>query len=320
MNFTKETGFFKSSSGTDSIAYYVYKPYSKPRAILQIVHGMCEYSERYEDFINFLCSNGIMVCCHDHLGHGASAESKEKLGFFAHKQGWHYLAKDTLRLSKMIHTQNPEVPFYILGHSMGSLVVRAVLAKNDFPYSGAVIMGTLNTKVGTDAGIALTRTICRIRGNMYRSETIDRIMFGLSNRRIANPASVYSWISRDEDVVSAYEKDPLCNFHFTVRAYSDLLFLISYVSDKSWVEKLDRSLPILVCSGRDDPVGNYGRGPREVFETLDAADFWDVELNIYSGARHEILNETNRAEVYEDILEWLNNRIEFSVSNYNREE
>ena len=312
MNFTKESGFFKSSNGTDNIAYYVYEPFSEPRAIVQIVHGMCEYCERYEDFISFLCSNGIMVCCHDHLGHGNSVKSEENLGFFAHERGWQYLAKDTIRFSRMIRSRNRELPFYILGHSMGSLVVRAVLAKNDFPYSGAIIMGTLNTKVGTDAGVVLTRALCRIKGDFYRSEAVDQLIFGLSNRKIENPASEYSWISRDEDIVSAYEKNPLCNFHFTVRAYSDLLFLLSYVSDKSWAGKLDNSLPVLICSGNCDPVGNYGKGPNEVFDILDAAGFSDIELKIYNGARHEILNETNRAEVYEDILRWLNSRIEYA--------
>lgn len=317
MNCTKESGFFKSSNGTDRIAYYVYKPFSEPKAIVQIVHGMCEYCKRYEDFISFLCSNGIMVCCHDHLGHGASVKSEEDLGVFAHKRGWQYLAKDTVRLSRMIYARNSGLPLYILGHSMGSLVVRAVLARDDFPYSGSVIMGTLNTKVGADAGIVLTRAICRIKGDLYRSEAVDQLIFGLSNRKVENPVSEYSWISRDEDIVSAYEKDPLCNFHFTVRAYSDLLFLVSYVSDKSWAGKLDNSLPILICSGSSDPVGNYGKGPKEVFSTLDAAGFSDIELKLYNGARHEILNETNRAEVYEDILGWLNNRIDPAGDNYN---
>ena len=320
INKALETGFFKSTNGEDNIAYYVYKPLSEPRAIVQIVHGMCEYCGRYEDFISFLCSNGIMVCCHDHLGHGASAESEEKLGFFANERGWQYLAKDTVRLSRMIRSRNPGVPFYILGHSMGSLVVRTVLAKYDFLYNGTIIMGTLNTKVAADAGIVLTRAICKAKGNFYRSEAVDQLMFGLSNRRIDDPASEYSWISRDEDIVSEYEKNPLCNFHFTVRAYSDLLFLVSYVSDKSWVKKLDKSLPIFICSGSDDPVGNYGKGPKEVFDALDSAGFSDIELKIYSGARHEILNETNRAEVYEDILGWLNNRIEFTDDNAYEEE
>lgn len=314
MNYEKESGFFKSSNGEDNIAYYVYKPLAEPRAIVQIVHGMCEYCARYEDFISFLCANGIMVCCHDHLGHGASAESREKLGFFAHERGWHYLAKDTVRLSRIIFSKHHGIPFYILGHSMGSLVVRTVLAKHAFLYSGSILMGTLNTKVGTDAGIALTRSLAKVKGDFYRSGTVDELIFGLSNRRIEHPASEHSWISRDEDIVAAYEKDPLCNFRFTVRAYSDLLFLVSYVSGKDWAGKVDKELPILICSGSEDPVGNYGKGPREVFDALNAEDFSDIELKIYNGARHEVLNETNRAEVYEDILSWLNERIDSYVN------
>ncbi len=309
MNYTKECGTFPSSNGTDNIAYYVYRPNSDPRAVVQIVHGMCEYCGRYEDFISFLCANGIAVICHDHLGHGASAENPEKLGFFADDKGWQCLAKDTVHVSKTVRSKDRNIPFYILGHSMGSLVVRTVLAKYDFLYSGAILMGTLNTKVGTDAGIVLTRALAKMKGNMYRSAHLDDLVFGLNNRKIADPASEYSWISRDDEIVSKYENDPLCNFHFTVRAYSDLLFLVSYVSDKNWSKKLDKDIPVLICSGSDDPIGNYGKGPQEVFDILNAESFSDLELKLYSGARHEILNETNRAEVYEDILRWLNDHI-----------
>ncbi len=309
MNYTKEQGTFPSSNGKDNIAYYIYRPASEPKAVLQIVHGMCEYAGRYEDLISFLCSDGIMVICHDHLGHGASAASPEELGFFADERGWQYLIKDTVHVSKMIRSKDRKIPFYILGHSMGSLVVRAALAKYDFLYSGSIIMGTLNTKVGTDAGILLTRALCKIKGNMYRSKAVDELIFGLSNRKIEDPASEYSWLTRDDDIVSAYENDPLCNFHFTVRAYSDLLFLVSYVSDKNWAKKIDKELPILICSGTDDPIGNYGKGPQEVFDALNAEGASDIELKLYSGGRHEILNETNRTEVYEDILSWLNAHI-----------
>ncbi|MGN0674864.1 MAG: alpha/beta fold hydrolase [Oscillospiraceae bacterium] len=309
MNFSKYSGYFESTNGSDHIAYYVYKPVSKPRAVVQIVHGMCEYIERYEDFIGFLCSNGILVCGHDHLGHGHSVLTDECLGYFAPERGWQFLAKDVVRLTRMIQEQHPALPYFILGHSMGSLVTRAVLAKYSDLYDGALLLGTLNTKIGTDAGIALTRTLCKLKGGFYRSKFVDELIFGLSNARIENPLNEYAWISRDDEVVAAYEKDPLCNFHFTVRAYSDLLFLLSYVSRKDWAEKVTRLLPIMICSGSDDPVGNYGRGPEAVFNHLNESGHEDVELKIYSGARHEVLNETNRAEVYEDLLEWLDEHI-----------
>lgn len=309
MNFTKYSGYFESTNGSDHIAYYVYKPVSKPRAIVQLVHGMCEYIERYEDFIGFLCANGILVCGHDHLGHGHSVLTDECLGYFAPERGWQFLAKDVVRLTRMIQEQHPALPYFILGHSMGSLVTRAVLAKYSDLYDGALLLGTLNTKIGIDAGIAFTRTLCKLKGGFYRSKFVDDLVFGLSNVKIENPLNEYAWISRDEDIVAAYAKDPLCNFHFTVRAYSDLLFLLSYVSRKDWAEKVTKLLPIMICSGSDDPVGKYGRGPEDVFNRLNESGHEDVELKIYSGARHEVLNETNRAEVYEDLLEWLDEHI-----------
>lgn len=312
MNFIKENGFFESSNGTDSIAYYVYKPRCETRAIVQIVHGMCEYCGRYEDFIDFLCEKGITVCCHDHLGHGNSCPDREKLGYFAPERGWHFLAKDTAHLTRMmkLRGENYNLPYFILGHSMGSLVTRTVLAKYGYMYDGAVIMGTVNTRLGSDAGIALMRAVGKIKGGTFRSGIIDRIIFGFSNGRIENPISEYSWLSRVDETVIKYEKDPLCNFHFTARAYYDLMFLLNYVSRSDWAGKIDRDLPVFICSGGEDPVGLYGHAPQRVFDVLNDAGLQDLELKIYSGARHEILNETCREEAYADLLEWFNNHID----------
>ena len=309
VNYSKISGYFESSNGTDRIAYYVYKPVTEMKAAVQLVHGMCEYCERYEDFIDFLCGNGIMVFCHDHLGHGNSARDAEHLGFFAPERGWHFLAKDVVKLTRIVKENCRNVKLFILGHSMGSLVVRTVLAKYGYMYDGAVIMGTVNTKIGTNAGIALTRSIGKIKGNMYRSKFMDDIVFGLNNRRIENPISEYSWISSDDEIVKKYEKDPLCNFHFTVRAYSDLMFLVNYVSRSDWAGKIDKELPVFICSGDADPVGMYGIAPQNVFNALNNAGLQDLELKIYKDMRHEILNEIGRQEVYDDLLEWFSNHM-----------
>ena len=309
MNFDKYSGFFESSDGTNRIAYYVYTPKSKPRAVVQLVHGMCEYIERYDDFIDFLCSNGIIVCGHDHLGHGKSVQNDECLGYFAPERGWQFLAKDTVRLTRMIQEQYTGLPYHIIGHSMGSLVVRAVIAKHSDLYDGAVLMAVVNTKIPLDAGIVLTRAICKLKGGFYRSKALDKLLLNLSNAKIENPVNEYAWVSRDEEVAKAYAADSLCNFSFTARAYSDLIFLLSYVSQKDWAGKIGKMLPILICSGGADPVGSYGKSPQEIFNSLNDAGCEDIELKVYKDARHEILHETNRTEVYEDLLEWLDSRI-----------
>ena len=151
---------------------------------------------------------------------------------------------------------------------MGSMVSRAALAKYSYLYDGAVLLGTVNTRLPLDAGIVLTRTICRLKGGFYRSKTLDRLLLNLSNAKIENPVNEYAWVSRDEQVSKAYAEDPLCNFHFTARAYSDLIFLLSYVSQKDWARKIGKLLPVLICGGSDDPVGNYGKGIRQVEKRL----------------------------------------------------
>ncbi len=309
MSFEKHTGKFKSTNGSDNIAYYVYKPVSAPKAAVQIVHGMCEYIERYEEFISFLCANGILVFGHDQLGHGKSVVSEEYLGYFAPKRGWQFLAKDVTRMTKIMRRQYPDIPIYILGHSMGSLVTRTVLAKHSDLYAGALILGTLNTKVAADAGVVIMRTVCRLKGEFSRSKAADELVFGMNNARIEDPVNEYAWVSRDDEVAEKYGNDPLCTFHFTARAYSDLFFLSSYVSGRDWAGKVDNSLPIMICGGSEDPIGHYGKGPEEVFDRLNESGQKDIELKIYSGARHELLNETNRAEVYDDLMSWLDAHI-----------
>ncbi len=309
MGFEKICGSFNSSNGSDNIACYIYKPVSKPRAAVQIVHGMCEYIERYEEFISFLCANGILVFGHDHLGHGKSVINGGYYGYFAPEHGWQYLAKDTVRMTRLIQKQYPDIPYYILGHSMGSLVTRTVLAKHSELYDGALILGTLNTRIAADMGVVIMKAICRAKGEFSRSKAADSLVFGMNNLRIENPVNEYAWVSRDEEIVEKYGNDPLCTFHFTARAYADLFFLSSYVSGKDWASKVDSALPIMICGGSEDPIGHYGKGPEEVFDLLNDSGQEDIELKIYSGARHELLNETNRAEVYEDIMDWLDSHM-----------
>ncbi len=309
MAFDKSSSYFKSSDNTDKIAYYVYKPDTELKAVVQLVHGMREYIERYEEFIDFLCGNGILVCGHDHLGHGNSVVTDEYLGYFAREKGWQYLIKDTVRLTKIIQNQYPAVPYFLIGHSMGSLIVRAIIPKYGYMYDGAALLGVLNAKVGMDAAYIYMNSLRKIKGEFYRPEETDRLLHLIGNSHIKNPDSSYSWVSRDNSAAEDYMNDPKCNFTFTASAYADLIMLMMYVSGNKWAENVDKIFPVLICGGDDDSVGEWGKDAVNLFGMLEKAGCEQVELKLYNGARHEILHETNRDEVFADLLEWLSYHI-----------
>ena len=311
MNFEKYTGYFKSSNGTNDTAYYLYLPKNgEIRGVVQFVHGMCEYLTRYEHFAEFLCSMGFAMAGHDHIGHGKSVNSSDELGFFAEKDGWRYLVKDTVRLTAMMKKRFEGKPFFIIGHSMGSLVLRTVMGKYSGIYDGAVIMDTISIGFGADAVLALIETISAVKGKRSRSKLLDDMMFGMSNARVEEPLTRYDWICTDRAVVDAYAEDPECTFIFTNQAMYDLVMLVKYVSAPDWSAKIEKDLPVLVLAGAEDPVGSYGKYPRELFECLVHSEVRDAEFKLYDNMRHEILNEKEKEEVFSDIAEWLESHIQ----------
>lgn len=311
MNFIKETGHFESSDGVKSIAYYVYRPENtETRAVMQISHGMCEYIERYEDLADFLCKNGIAVCGNDHLGHGASVSSDDDLGYFGPEGGWTYLPKDLHRLTAIMQEEFEGIPYIMFGHSMGSFAARAYAAKYGRCLDGLILCGTSGGEPAADAGLALAKSLAAVKGGHYRSEKIQQMFFGISNFKVEGKRTEFDWVSRDKEMVAKYMVDPKCNFTFTVRGYYDLIMLLEYVSSDEWAGRIKKDLPIFIISGDMDPVGGYGKGVKKVYDRLVGADVRNVSMKLYEGARHELVNEINRSEVYADILGWINGIIE----------
>ena len=314
MDFNKFTGYFKSSNGINDIAYYVYTPKNgEVKGVVQLIHGMCEYLTRYEPFAEFLCSRGYAVAGHDHLGHGASVNNDEELGFFAEKNGWRFLVKDTVTLSGMMKKRFVGKPIFALGHSMGSRVLRTALGKYSYIYDGAVIMDTISAGIATDAGLAVIEAIGKVKGKRSRSKLIDKIMFGFSNARLESPETRYDWICTDMNVVRAYAEDPKCTFLFTTQAMYDLVMMVKYVSSADWTSKIDKSLPMFILGGSEDPVGEYGKCPKELFSCLVNTGARDVEFKLYDGLRHELLNEIGKEEIFGDIYSWLESHAEKGV-------
>ena len=309
----KETGKFASSNGVNTIQYYVYHPETepsvKPRAILQISHGMCEFIERYENFAEFLNQQGILVCGNDHLGHGASVDSPEDYGFFAEKDGWKCMVKDLHRLTWLMKKKYPKTPYFLLGHSMGSFLARAYLSAYPDELDGALIVGTSGSNPVMPAALPVTKSAIVVKGKRYRSQAINDIAFGTYNVKFRPRRTEHDWLTRDEDTVDTFEADPRCTFIFTLQGFLDLFSTLKFVSDKRWPGTVSKDLPILLLSGQMDPVGQYGKGVQEVYDRLKAAGIKDLGIKLYEGCRHEILNETNKETVYRDILEWINQHI-----------
>ncbi|MBR7185160.1 MAG: lysophospholipase [Clostridia bacterium] len=297
---------YPSANGRDTVACYVWTPTDRPPcAVVQLSHGMQEYARRYAPLAEFLCTHGYAVAGNDHLGHGATAASADDLGFTG-EGGADAMIADVHTMTERLREQFPGLPIILLGHSMGSFIARNVAAAFGGDYAGMIFSGTGGPEMPTGAGRMLARWRMFRRGERYRSQLIAKVAFGNYNRRYDAPVTKKSWISRDEAVVKAYMADPFCNYAFTARGWYDLFDLLGRVSARDWAAKLPADLPILLASGTMDPVGNFGRGVEEVYRRLEKAGVRDLTIKLYPDARHEILNETNRSEVYADMLAWLN--------------
>ncbi len=301
----KESGFFFSTNKVNNIAYSIYYPETTPKMILQVSHGMCEYLDRYEPFFSYLTEKGIICCGNDHIGHGKSVSSREELGFFPQEEGYKYLSKDLYKLTRYMKERYPYLPYTLLGHSMGTFVLRDYLSQYGYALTSAILCGTSGKNPFVNMGIILSRLIGGSKGKTERSPFLSKIAFGSYNSRFPEKRTEYDWLTKEENIVDRYIKDPYCHFNFTVNGYENLFSLLKQVSSSSCMAAYPKDLPIILLSGEMDPVGNYGKGVQEVYRSLRKAGIKDVTLKLYPNDRHEILNETDRFQVYEDIFRFL---------------
>ncbi|MCR4955493.1 MAG: lysophospholipase [Lachnospiraceae bacterium] len=305
MDFNKTTGNYKSKDGVNTIKYYVYKPQGEIKGIMQISHGMCEYVERYEPHIAFFTAHGFLVCGNDHLGHKGSVLNDDDLGYMGSQNGWKYMVEDVHRMTVVIKKQYPDLPVVLFGHSMGSFISRAVIAKYGDEYAGYICSGTGGTNKMVNSGLQMIRLVRKFKGERYRSPFLTKVSFGSYNKKYHPVRTDYDWLTRDESVVDAYMKDKYDMFIFTAAAYEDLLSVLRYVSSDAWYEAVPTDLPFFLISGDMDPVGDYGEGVREVYDRLYERQHDELRMRLYENMRHETLNEVGREEVYNDILGFL---------------
>lgn len=300
----EKTSFLSADGKTPVAAYFWWNEAVKPRAIIQLSHGMCEYITRYEAWAHRFAEKGFVFCGNDHLGHGNTAQSKEELGFMATRGGAELLVEDVHKMTLLAKEKFPDPPLVLYGHSMGSFVARAYLTRYGNELAGALISGTAGPGQPTGMGRKLAHVTGKVRGDHHRSKFLTAMAFGSYNKKFGKEKSLFSWLTRDEGVRASYAQDPLCTFVFTAAGYDTLFSLLGEVSDKRWASEVPKALPILLFAGDMDPVGAYGKGVRKVYDRLLAAGC-NAQLQLYEGGRHEMHNEINKDEVFGDLITYL---------------
>ncbi|MDO4812167.1 MAG: alpha/beta hydrolase [Eubacteriales bacterium] len=298
--------YFPSSDGVTQIHAVEWGNVEKPVGVLQIAHGVAEYALRYEPFAQFMNAHGFIVVANDHLGHGLSVAEGAAPLYFGRHDGWRHVVDDMYALRDMTGKKYPELPYFLLGHSMGSFLTRTYLIRYPGTLSGAIIMGTGQQ---SPAVVALGSLFAKVEGNRIGydqfSPTVDKLAFGAYNKPFAPNRTAYDWLSVNEENVDRYIADPLCGGNATIGLFLDMLRGIGLIGKQSNVNTMNANTPVFFISGDRDPVGDMGKGVRAAYESFRKAGVKDVSLKLYEGLRHEILNETCRETVFADLWSWI---------------
>ncbi len=311
----KEELTYKSRDRQTMLHAIKWIPEGQPKAILQIIHGMQEFIDRYDEYARFLAEKGILVMGNDHLGHGGSVSANGTYGFFCKDDPATVLVRDAHRLKKMVQEEYPGVPIFILGHSFGSFVAREYIARYGTGIQGAIIQGTAFMPIGTVNSLAKVVSVEQfLLGTKTRSKMINDMAFKGYLKKIPNPRTKFDWLSHNEESIDKYIANPADNFIFTLNGFATMAELLKRVQDQGKMEDIPKALPVLITAGKEDPVGDYGAGPEKLFSIYkNQLQMTNVELKLYDGMRHELQQEIGREKVYADQYEWLKKVID-SVS------
>lgn len=304
----KKSFYYPSSDGKTQIHAIRWEPEGKPKAILQIIHGMVEFIDRYDPFATYMADHGWLVTGEDHLGHGESVVADEYHGYFGNNGNACVIA-DIHKLREMTQEEFPDVPYTMLGHSMGSFLIRQYITEQDGDYAkglaGVIVMGTGWQPNGVLRFGKLVARMGGLRKIGKRAKFIDMLSFGSNLKKIENPKYVADWLTKDEAIVEWYMHEPWCQFHFTPNGYFNMFDGMLKAHDKKRMGKLPAGLPILITSGAEDPVGAWGEGVRKTFIAYTDNSPCEVSIKMYDDDRHEILNELDKDQVWADMLEFL---------------
>lgn len=306
----KEEIYYDSRDGINKVYGMYWIPDGEIVGILQIIHGMAEHIGRYDDFASYMATNGFLVVANDHIGHGKSLIDDKDKGYFCEDDSVTVVTRDVHRLKKITQDKYPGLPYVILGHSMGSLILRNYLFRYGKGIDGAIIMGTANhSNLESFGGKLVLKMIAAFKGWRCRSRFADSIVNSDCNARISNPRTDFDWLTRDEAIVDKYIADAYCGFLFTVNGLYMIVDCVGRINNKTDIDSIPKELPVLFVSGQEDPVGSYGAGVKTAYDMFVNAGMKNVSMKLYPEARHEILNEINKEEVYADLLKYIKNSV-----------
>ncbi|MDY3014155.1 MAG: alpha/beta hydrolase [Evtepia sp.] len=300
---------FSSSDGVHGVHACRWLPEGPPRGVVQLVHGIAEHIGRYDDFARFLAEQGFAVYGHDHLGHGRTASGPEEYGVSA-KRGWDWMVQDVRTLRETAGAEFPGVPYFLLGHSMGSFLARTYLIRWPGTVDGCILSGTGQESGSLVAlGKGLSSLVAGVRGAGARSKLVTFLSLGAYNRQFRPNRTANDWLSTDPAVVDAYEADPFCGFFPTVGLFRAMMGGLQEIGSPRNLARMDREIPVLFFSGEQDPVGGCGKGVRKVADLFRGAGVQDISVILYPGGRHEMLNGQGRERVFRDVADWLQEKL-----------
>jgi len=303
------TDFWFDSCGAGKIHCCKWMPEGQPKAVLQLVHGIAEFVERYDTFANYLTEQGFVVVAEDHMGHGQSINGDGIQGYF--HGGWFNAVADTYHLLSETRKEYPELPYILFGHSMGSFMARTILCKYpDSGISAAVICGTAwQPAFALPVLIKVIEAMNKKNGETAPNQKLNDMVFGSYNKKVEHKRTTHDWLTRDDAIVDAYIDHPLCGFIPSGGLLRDMMTGIYYIEQKENLANMRKDLPVFFIAGVEDPVGSYGKGVQQAADAFRKAGMTDVQLKLYPQCRHEILNELNKEEVFADVTAWIADKI-----------
>lgn len=310
MAFIEEKFTFQSDDLREIVVYKWFRKKQVIKGIVQIAHGMAETAARYQRFAQALTQAGYVVYANDHRGHGESADSIDLQGYLSEQDGFKLLIQDISHLTTIIAEEYPKAPIVLFSHSMGSFASQRYIMDYPVEIAGLILAGSNGEQgITVTAGKLLAKIEMAIRGKKAKSHLMNHLVFDAYNKHFTPQTTGFEWLTRDKEELAKYLANPYCGRVFPASFYYEFLSTLEYIEDPKNFHKIPLDLPILVVSGDQDPVGDFGSGVRKLQARYATCGVKDLEMKLYDGARHELLNETNRDQVTYDIIEWVSRKL-----------